>query len=101
MKMEQMMECLIAATGGLEIMMHKKQAKSDASLREIRANEEEMKEGINSGQAEKKSTVSAILEKTEACLGKTEATDLEANPQEIESEAEHEEVPKKEASIET
>jgi hypothetical protein len=39
------------------------------------------------------------LEKMKACLGKTEAADLEANPEEIESEAEHEEVPKEEAAV--
>jgi hypothetical protein len=32
----------------------------------------------------------------EACLEKTEATDLEANPEEIESKLEHQEVPKEE-----
>jgi hypothetical protein len=41
------------------------------------------------------------LEKMEACLGKTEATDFEANPEEIESEAVHEEVPKEGAAIKT
>jgi hypothetical protein len=41
------------------------------------------------------------LEKMEACLGKTEATDLKANPEEIESEVEHEEVPKEESAVET
>jgi hypothetical protein len=37
----------------------------------------------------------------EDCLEKTEATDLEANLEEIESKAEHEEVPKEEAIVET
>jgi hypothetical protein len=32
------------------------------------------------------------LEKVEACLGKTEATKLDANPEEIEAEAKHDEV---------
>jgi hypothetical protein len=41
------------------------------------------------------------LEKMEACLGATEAVDLEANPEEIESEVEYEEVPKEEAAVET
>jgi hypothetical protein len=41
------------------------------------------------------------LQKIEACLGKTEATDLEANPEEVESKAKHEEIPKEEASVET
>jgi hypothetical protein len=40
------------------------------------------------------------LEKLEVCLGKTEVADLEANSEEIESEAEHEEVPKEEAAVE-
>jgi hypothetical protein len=37
----------------------------------------------------------------EACLEKTEATDLEANKEEIESELEHQEVPKGEAAKKT
>jgi hypothetical protein len=36
-----------------------------------------------------------------ACLGKTEVTDLEANPEEMESEAEYREVPKEHAAVET
>jgi hypothetical protein len=36
----------------------------------------------------------------EACLEKTEATDLEANPEEIDFEGEHEEVPKEESAVE-
>jgi hypothetical protein len=39
------------------------------------------------------------LEKMEACLEKTQAMDLEVNPEEIESEVVHEEVPKEEAAI--
>jgi hypothetical protein len=35
----------------------------------------------------------------EACLGKTGTTDLEANPEEKESAAVHEEVPKEEATV--
>jgi hypothetical protein len=41
------------------------------------------------------------LEKVEACLGKTEATNLEASPEETEFEVEREEVPKEEATVET
>jgi hypothetical protein len=37
----------------------------------------------------------------ESCLEKTEAMDLEANPEEIESEAKHEEIPKEEVTVET
>jgi hypothetical protein len=40
-------------------------------------------------------------EKMMASLGKREATDLEANPEEKESEAEHWEVPKEHAAMET
>jgi hypothetical protein len=35
----------------------------------------------------------------EACLGKTEAMDLEATAEEMESEVVHEEVPKEEAAV--
>lgn len=49
---------------------------------------------LKSGQAEMKSTVSAILEEMEA-------TNLEANLEEIESESEHQEVPNEEAAVET
>jgi hypothetical protein len=35
----------------------------------------------------------------EACLGKTEAMDLEATPEEMESEVVHEEVPKEEDAV--
>jgi hypothetical protein len=41
------------------------------------------------------------IEEMEFCLEKTEATDLEANPEEIESDLEHEEVPIEEAAVET
>jgi hypothetical protein len=41
------------------------------------------------------------VEKMEACLGKMEATNLEANPEEMKSVAVHEEVPKEEAAVET
>jgi hypothetical protein len=34
-----------------------------------------------------------------ACLGKTEATDLEANPERMQSEAEHQKVPKEQAAV--
>jgi hypothetical protein len=41
------------------------------------------------------------LKKMKVCLGKTEAMDAEANPEETESEAEHQEVSKQEATMET
>jgi hypothetical protein len=34
-----------------------------------------------------------------ACLGKMEVMDLKANPEEIQSEAEHQEVPKEQATV--
>jgi hypothetical protein len=40
------------------------------------------------------------LRKMEACLEKTEAMDLEANPEEIECELEHQEAPSEEAAVE-
>jgi hypothetical protein len=41
------------------------------------------------------------LEKMEVCLGKAEAMNLEGNPEEKQSKAEHEEVPKEEATVKT
>jgi hypothetical protein len=49
-----------------------------------------------------KPTVHDILKEMEACLEKTEVMeDLEANPEETESETEHQEVPNEEAAVET
>jgi hypothetical protein len=48
-----------------------------------------------------KAPMDVSLEKTETCLEKMEATDLEANPEETESEVEHKEVPKDDAAVET
>jgi hypothetical protein len=36
-----------------------------------------------------------------ACLEKMETTDLEANPEKIENESEHQEVPNEESAVET
>jgi hypothetical protein len=58
------------------------QAKVDANLKEIRTGQEHLEEKMMA-------KMDFQLEKMEACLGKTEATDLEANPEEIESEVEH------------
>lgn len=58
------------------------QSKTDANLREVK--EEVM------------SRMDSQLEKEKACLVKTEATDLEENSDELESEAVHEEVPNEE-----
>jgi hypothetical protein len=41
------------------------------------------------------------LEEMEACLEKTEVTDLETNPEEIESESVHHKVPNEEAAVES
>jgi hypothetical protein len=70
------------------------QAKADANLKEIRAIQEHRKEEMMAGMDSK-------LENMDACLGRTETTDQEANPEEKEYEAEHEEVPKEEAAVKT
>jgi hypothetical protein len=41
------------------------------------------------------------VKKMETCIEKTEAKDFEANPEEIESKSEHQEVPNEEAAVET
>jgi hypothetical protein len=66
-------------------------------IAEIDAHQERMRVSVNAWWKE----MTACQEATEACLGKTEATNLLASPEEIESEVEHEEVPKEETSVKT
>jgi hypothetical protein len=91
------------------------QEKTNVNLKEIRAGQEHLKEEMRAGQEPLKEEMLAKLdahhkrmmarmdswlEKMEACLGKTEVTDLETNPVEIESEVEQQEV-LKEAAVKT
>jgi hypothetical protein len=55
-------------------------------LAEIRTNRAEMKAGYEQTTARLKAKLDAHHERMMACLGKTEATDLEASPEEMESE---------------
>jgi hypothetical protein len=95
--------------------MDANQAKTDASQERMNVSLREMKEEIKSGQAEMKSTVSAIQEKMDASIadmkdGRKERTALqemteagldskEPNPEEMQSEAEHREVPKEHTAV--
>jgi hypothetical protein len=45
------------------------------------------------------SQMDALQERIMACLGKTEATDLKANPEEMQSKAEHQDVPKEQVVV--
>jgi hypothetical protein len=60
--------------------MKANQAKTDASLREMK---EEMLAKLDSHHERMMARMDSQLEKIKACLGKMEATDLEANPEEI------------------
>jgi hypothetical protein len=72
-------------TGRLEAKIEANQAKMDVNPKEMK---EEMLAKMEINQ-----------ERMMACLGKMEATNLEANPEEIESVAVHEEVPKQETTV--
>jgi hypothetical protein len=118
MKMEQLMEHLIAAIMWLKAMIHKNQtetqanqAKTDPNLREIRAGQEHLKEEMKAkmdSHHEKLMTLvkadkekieairEACLEKTESCLESKEPVRLE-----LESIAVHEDIPKEEAIVKT
>jgi hypothetical protein len=81
------------------------QENMDANQSEMKANREERKAGMKAnrkemrtGHKEMMAKLDAHHERMMACLGKTEATDLEANPEDMESGAEHREVPKEEAA---
>jgi hypothetical protein len=81
------------------------QAKVDASLKEIRAGQELLKEKMlakmETNQERMMDKKDSQPEKMEACLGNAVATDLEANPGEVESQAVHDEVLKEEAAMKT
>jgi hypothetical protein len=81
------------------------QEKTDATRREIRAGKELLKEEmlaqLDAHHERMMARTNSQLEKMEACLGKTKAMDLETNPEETESEVEHEEVPKEDTAVET
>jgi DNA repair exonuclease SbcCD ATPase subunit len=70
-------------------------------LAKMEANQEKMMAKLDAGHNRTMARMDSKLETMEACLGETEATNLEASPEEIEFEAEHEEVPKKKDAVET
>jgi hypothetical protein len=81
------------------------QARANTNQKEIRIGQkllkEEMLAKMETNQERMMDKMDLQPVKLEACLGKTGATDLETNPEEIESEAEHKEVPKEEAAVKT
>jgi hypothetical protein len=79
-KMEQMMGWMLAR---IDSFQEEVMAKLDAHYERMEA------------------PVDISIEKMEVSLQKTEATDLEANPGEIESELLHEEVPKEDTTVRT
>jgi hypothetical protein len=100
MEVEQMMTCLLEE-------MKTNQTKMDASLREMK---EEMPVKMEANQGKVMAKLDAHRERMmikidsqlalmEACLGKTEATGLETNPEERKSKMEHEEVHKEKAAV--
>jgi hypothetical protein len=122
-KMELMMARML---GEMKVEIRTNEAKADVNIKELKediktnqakadANLREMKEEMRAGQEplkeemlakmethhERMARMDSQLEKMDACIGTTEATDLEVNPKEIEIEAEHEEIPKEEAAMET
>jgi hypothetical protein len=73
-------------TARLEIMMQNNQEKTDANLKEIRAGQEHLKgkmlAKLDAHHERIMARMDSQLEKMEACLGKTETMDFEANPKE-------------------
>jgi hypothetical protein len=89
---------------GLKAMIHNNQAKIGAGIKGIQDGQEE----IRCGKVEMEATVSTILKKMRSwqednrtCLVEVEVTDLEANPEEKETAAEQQEVPKKGTTVKT
>jgi hypothetical protein len=108
-EVEQMMACLLAEVRTNREKLAVSEAKPDASLREVREEmracqellKEEMLGKLDAYHERMIARMDSWLEQMEVCLGKMEATDFEANPEEKESEADHEEVPEEEAAVET
>jgi hypothetical protein len=71
----------------------------DAGQKKMNAQVGSLTYWINVIQEQLMAKMDTQLEKMEAWLGKTEATDLEANPVEIEFETVHEGVPKEKAAV--
>jgi hypothetical protein len=95
-----MMACFLAK---IKAEVETNKAKTGTNLREMRASQELLKEEIlaklHACHERMMARMDFQLEKMEACLGNMESTDLEADPEEIESKVEHEEVPKEEAAV--
>jgi hypothetical protein len=89
-EMQQMMECLLAK-------MDANQAKMDANLSKMR---DKMLEKLHAHHERLMARMNFQLEKMGGLSRKDGTTDLEANPEEIESEAVHE-GPKEEVAVET
>jgi hypothetical protein len=114
MEMEQMMACLLAEIStNREEMRANQQLLKEEMLAKMEAkaydNLKKIKESIKTNQAtarlrqikvEMMAKMDSQLEKMEACLGKMEAIDLEANPEGMESKAVHE-ISKKEDTVQT
>jgi hypothetical protein len=79
-------------------------AKMNENLKETKACQELLKEEmmakLDTHHKRMMAKMDSWLEKMEACLEKTATLDSEANPEAIESESEHQEVPKEEAVVE-
>jgi hypothetical protein len=73
------------------------QQKMDVNQREIIEDMTAWRKEMETNQEK----IDANHERIMACLGKTEATDLEVSPEELVSRAQHQEVPKKDTAVET
>jgi hypothetical protein len=101
--MEEMMETQI---GSLAAKWNAYQAKADTDHKEIKEDMKIMHGKIDTNRAEMKAMHEEMMAKLDAhharmiaCLGKTEAMDLAAIPEETESETEHKKVPKEHATV--
>jgi hypothetical protein len=103
MEMAQIIERLLAGQeqmrAGQEQMIAKMKDEMLAKMDANQAQLDALREEIRCGQAEIRSIVNAWGEGMMAYLGKTDATDLKANPEERQSAGEHQEVPREEAAV--
>jgi hypothetical protein len=102
MEVEQMMACLLGKIKTnqehLKEAIKANKAERDTKLREKHL-KEEMLDKLDVHHKRMAARMDSQLQKMDACLGKMEATDLEANPERKKSVAVHEKVLKEEVAL--
>jgi uncharacterized protein YicC (UPF0701 family) len=97
--MEFLKATLAEMKANLEKVEANRKAEHEALKEMIDASHKKMMAEMRTNHQEMMAMLNSHYERMMACLGKTDALDLKANPEEREPEAEQREVPKKDAIV--